>query len=296
MKSKKLALPAIILVAAIVAIAVYGTITNIAKKPTIPQHDFLFAITYELNGKTETFEGVYSVSYVGNDGYVDATTRQYEGTFTSNREDADTTLILSSGMDYSIYLYTNFNPDYLMGDPEYDYFSDRPFAPQLVYSHFDAGSYDDEQTLLEHGAKLISWEYPEPIENTFVFSHIAHLNGTAVVPFAVIAAVALLAVLVFVKKETAVSKQRIDKISVILNFVIALVFVPFATIGGAFSDINGSSAGLAHQMLYLTPAVTLLGLAVSVTLRRKGFGKGGFIAQFAGLAMFALAIVCEFFS
>ena len=114
MKSKKSALPAIILVAAIVAMAVYGIVTNLAKKPTIPQHDFPFSITYELNGKTETFEGIYSVSYVGNDGYINATTRQYEGTFISQREDADTSLILSDGMDDAIYLYTNFYPDYLM--------------------------------------------------------------------------------------------------------------------------------------------------------------------------------------
>lgn len=49
---------------------------------------------------------MYAVSYTGNGGYTKVTTRQYEGKFISNREDADTSMILSlenEGRDGTIY-------------------------------------------------------------------------------------------------------------------------------------------------------------------------------------------------
>ena len=296
MRSRKLTLPALILAAAIVAMAVYGVVTNIAKQPTIPQHDFPFSITYELDGKIETFEGIYSVSYVGNGGYIDATIRQYEGTFISNREDANTGLILRENKDGTIYLHTRLYPDYLMGDPEYDsYFDTYPYAPVLTYSNFELGDFEDEQTLAEQGARLISWEYPDPIVNSFKFSHIAHLNGNVVIPFVIIAAVALLAVLIVVKKDSLVPKHRLDKVSILLNVLLAVCFVPFTTIIGWLSDINGSSGNFLHQLFYLVPAITTLGLAASVSLRRKGFIKGCFIVSLIGPGIFMLMMLFSAF-
>ena len=296
MRSRKSMLPTIILSIAIIAMAVYGTVTNIAMQPTIPQHDFPFSITYELDGKIETFEGIYSVSYVGNGGYIDATIRRYEGTFISNREDANTGLILRDNKDGTIYLHTRLYPDYLMGDPEYDtYFNTYPYAPVLTYTNFELGDFEDEQTLLEHGARLISWEYPEPIVNSFKFSHIAHLNGNVVVPFVIIAVVALLAVLIFVKRDPLQPKRRMEKFSTLLNGLLAMFFVPFITVVSLLSDINGSSANILHQMFYLLPAISTLALAASVSLRRKGSTKGCFIASLIGPAMFAVMLLFSAF-
>lgn len=55
MKTKKLALPIIILAVAVVAMAIFGIVTNIAQKPTVTEHEFPFSITYELKGKNRDF-------------------------------------------------------------------------------------------------------------------------------------------------------------------------------------------------------------------------------------------------
>ena len=296
MRSRKLSLTPIILAVAVVLMAAYGIVTNIAKKPTITQHDFPFSITYELDGKTETFEGIYTAFYVGNGGYVDATIRQYDGTFTSNREDANTGVILRHDEDGTIYLHTRLYPDYLMGDPEYDtYFDTYPYAPMLTYNNFELGDFEDEQTLLEQGARIISWEYPEPIVNSFEFSHIAHLNGNAVLPFVIIAALALLAVLIFDKKDPLLPKHWTQKVSILINILLLVLFVPFATVVGFLSDINGSSGNFVHVLFYVLPSVTILSLAASVGLRRKGHTLGCFIASAIGPAQLAVMMMLSAF-
>lgn len=290
MKTNKLFFPAIILIVSIITMAVYSTVTNIAKKPVITEKEFPFSITYKLNGKTETTEGIYAVSFAGNDGYTTATFRVYKGTIISQQEYIDTSYVVSESDDGVIILYTNLHADHLMGDSRYDYFSYDPFEPVLVYYDLEGCEYNDTATVLEHGAQIISWEYPEPIENTFVFSHIAHLSSDVVFPLTLIAALTLLAIIIFVRKDSTFKKQRMDIVSILLNFVIALVFVPFTVIFGCLSDINGSSAALAHQLGYLVPAITLLGLAASVSLRRKGFHTYSLIIQFVGLIAFGFIL------
>jgi asparagine N-glycosylation enzyme membrane subunit Stt3 len=103
--------------------------------------------------------------------------------------------------------------------------------------------------------------------------------------------VALVLVLIFVKKEKDLVGKDLDNVSIGLNIVIAVVLLPFVSIYGVFIDINGSEAAFSHQMGYLVPAVVVLGLAASISLRRKGYSKGSFIAQFAGPAFFALHLL-----
>ena len=292
MKSKKLLLPIIIIAAAIVAMSIYGVVTNIAQKPTITEKAFPFSITYEYNGETITIEDNYSAFFTGNDGYVKATGRQYDGHIDGLGEDGGASYILRNDPDGTIYLHTNFYADYLLGDPQYDHFNYWPFEPTLVYYDAEYNEYTDAESLAAQGVRLIDWEYPEPIENSLVFSKISHLSAAVVFPFALIAALALILVIIFVKKDQDLCKKTIDKISIALNFAIGLTVLPFTTIFGIFSDINGSTGALLHQIGYLMPAITLLGLAASVSLRRKGFHKGSFIAQFAGPLAFALLIVC----
>ena len=83
--------------------------------------------------------------------------------------------------------------------PSYD--SEREIAGQIVYSDPEGNSFENEQSLLEQGIRLVHWEYPDPIENSFVFSHISYLTGQSVIPFVLIAAAVLLMVLIFVKSH-----------------------------------------------------------------------------------------------
>lgn len=291
MKSKKLLRTAVIIIAAIVLMAVYAVISSIAEAPTITEKEFPFSVTYEINGETKTFEGVYDVKFTGHGAYVNPTQRNYEGQVISQHEGADTSCVLGEVDGGVIMIYTNFHPDYFMGDSYYDYFDDEEFRPDLTFQEPDGTTYEDEETLLAHGVKLISWEYPEPIENSFTFSHISYLCGDVVLPLVIIAAVALLAVIIFVKREKDLTRQTQDKVSIALNIAIAIFAVPIMAIYGMFSDIVGSSPELLHQLGYLAAPVTVLGLAVSVGLRRKGFSKGSFIVQFAGIAYFAVLMV-----
>ena len=291
MKSKKLLMPIIILVVAFVLMTAFAIINGISKKPTITEEDFPFSITYELNGKTETIEGVYSASFVGRGGYADTKGRIYEGKIVGMENEEDNFYVLSENEEGYLVLHTNFYADYLMGDTEYDYFMGEEFMPKMYYYDSQGVEYEDEETLLAQGAKLVRWTYPLPVTNDFVFSHISYMSGEVVLPMVIIAVLALVVMMIFVKKEKNRKNKRADKISTIFNFLIGIVVVPFMTVLGNLIDINGGSGALTHQMLYVIPAISILGLAASVALRRKNYSKGGMMVQFVGPALFVVALL-----
>jgi hypothetical protein len=46
--------------------------------------------------------------------------------------------------------------------------------------------------------------------------------------------------------------------------------------------------------MYFVPALTILSIAASVALRRKGYHKSGFFIQFVGVVVFVLIIAVYF--
>lgn len=294
MKLKKMLLPISILAAAIISMTAFIMISGISKKPTITSGTFPFSITYELNGKTEIIQDVYEASFVGHGGYADPSFRIYEGKIAGMQNEGDTVYVLSENSEGSIILVTNFYADYMMGDARYDYFAEEEWEPKLLYYDAQGVEYTDEETLLSKGVKLNSWVYPLPIDNGLVFSHIAVLSSKVVIPTVFIGALALLAMVILVKKPKKTKKIKVsksDKFSVICNFIIGIVAIPFMTVVGVFMDIVGNSTEIAQQLLYILPAFSLLCLAASVGLRRKGFKKGGTIIQFVGPVLFAVLII-----
>ena len=196
MKSKKIFLPTIILAVAILVIAVYSVVSSIAFKPTVVEGEFPFSITYELNGETITVSDVYKARYVRNDGYADTKGRVYEGEI-GNLGEENTVYTLKKDENGRVELWTHFYADYLMGDTEYDYFDDKAFEPAIYYYNADEEWFYDEETLAAQGVKLISFEYPTPIKNSFVFSHISILSGEVVLPALLISLLALIATIIF---------------------------------------------------------------------------------------------------
>ena len=292
MKSKKLLLPTIILAVAILATVVYSVISSIAFKPTVTEGEFPFSITYELDGERVTIDDVYKVHYVRNDGYADTKSRVYAGELESSGED-DTLYTLKKDENTRVELWTNFYADYLMGDTEYDYFDEEAFEPRIYYYDAEEIEYSDEETLAAQGVKLISFEYPTPIENSFVFSHISYFSGAVVLPTLLIALLALIATIIFVRKEKELKYKAIDIVSVVLNFVIGFTLVPFVTVVAALIDINGGGPELFRQILYFVPAFSVLCIAASIALRRKGYGVKALIAELIGPAVFVIyLIVC----
>jgi hypothetical protein len=290
MKNKKLFLPTIILVVAILATAVYSVVSSIAFKPTVTQGEFPFSITYELDGETVTINDVYKARYVRNDGYADTKGRVYVGEIGDLGEE-NTVYTLKKDQNTRVELWTHFYADYLMGDPDGDYFDDEPFEPKIYYYDSEETEYHDEETLSAQGVKLISFEYPTPIENSFVFSHISYFSGAVVLPTLLIAMLALVTIIIFVRKEKELKYKAIDIVSIVLNFIIGFTLIPFVTILGVLIDIEGGGPELFYQVTYFIPTVVTLCIAASVALRRKGYGVKSLIAELIGPAVFAVYLI-----
>lgn len=289
MKSKKLFLPAIILAAAIVAIAVCTVVLSIAFKPTVTEHEFPISITYEYKGETKTINDVYTAYYTGNGGLADTKTRLYSGKLTG-KEENDTIYIIQDDENGKIELITNLHADYYMGDIEELYYTDTNFEPEIYYYDEENCAYNDEETLSKMQVKLIDFKYPEPIDNGIVYSHMSNLSSDIVFPILLIALLALLATVIFVKKDENYIKKPFDVVSTIFNFIIGIATIPFFSVSTWLIDALGDNDGFLGQSFYFTPAISALCIAASIALRRKGYSKLGFFVQFIGPAFFAVIL------
>ena len=290
MKNKKLILPIIILSVAVALIAVYLLISSIALKPTVTEAEFPFKITYELDGETVTIDDVYKVNYVPNDQGNNHKDRVYTGKLLSSEKN-DTNIILKQGEHTRIELWTYLYADYLMGDPEYDFFDDKAFEPIIYYYDENEVEYHDEETLAAQGVKLISFEYPTPIENKLVFSHLSYFSSANVLPTFLIALLTLIAILIFVKKEKELTYKAVHIVSIVFNWIVGTVYLGFVTILALLIDIEGGGPDLVYQITYFIPALSVLCLAASVALRRKNYGKWALAAGFVGPVIFVLYLL-----
>ena len=290
MKNKKLFLPTIILAVAIALIAVYLLISSIALKPAVTEAEFHFKITYELDGETITIDDIYKANYVPNDKDDNHKGRVYVGEI-GDWGEGNTVCLLKTNENTRIELWTNLYPDHLMGDPGYDYFEHNAFEPIIYYYDENEAEYHDEETLAAQGVKLISFEYPTPIDNKFVFSHLSYFSGANVSPALLIALLALIAILIFVKKGKELKYNAVHIISIVFNWIVGTVYMGFVTILALLIDIEGGGPELYYQIMYFIPAISLLCLAASVALRRKGYGKSSLIAGFIGPVIFALYLL-----
>ena len=286
MKRFKLFLPTIILVAAITLTVISAFIAGIALKPTVTESEFPFSITYELDGETVTINDVYKARYKENKKYK---YRTYIGEIGNLGED-NTIYTLKTDETGRIELWTHFYPDYLMGDAWYDYFDEEAFEPRIYYYDAEENEFYDRETLSEQGVKLISFEYPEPIENSMAFSHIIIPESEVVVPAIIIAFLAMLATIIFVKKDNDYISMPINTITVVFNFVIGFMVLPFFMTFAGLLEAMGDVGDIMNLVIYLLPALTLLGITASIALRRKLYGKSALIVQFISPAVFVVIL------
>ena len=286
MKRYKLFLPTIILVAAIMLTVISAFIAGIALKPTVTESEFPFSITYELDGETVTINDVYKARYKENKKYK---YRTYIGEIGNLGED-NTIYTLKTDETGRIELWTHFYPDYLMGDAWYDYFDEEAFEPRIYYYDAEENEFYDRETLSEQGVKLISFEYPEPIENSMVFSHIIIPESDVVVPAIIIAFLAMLATIIFVKKDNDYISMPINTITVVFNFVIGFIVFPFFTTFAGLLEAMGDVGDIMNLVIYLLPALSLLCITASIALRRKLYGKSALIVQFISPAVFVVIL------
>lgn len=259
------------------------------QKPKIAQQEFPFTITYSYQGETQTISDVYVGEHVRGAKYLGDDSVAWYG-YIKDHDRLESDFYRIGEVDgQAFFINLNMEPGYLMGDPKY---AGSVCQPSGAYHGFDGTNeitVTDPAELAQLGLSIVSWEYPEPIENRFSFGGIS-LSSEATMYTAIIAIVALLACMILIKKEKEIVYRKMDKVSIVLNFLIAIVVFPFIFMVSALSEIVADTS-IWQQILYFAPALTVLGIGASVTLRRLGCKRIGFGSQFAGPVVFALIIL-----
>ena len=291
MNSKNMKLPIIILVIGLILAVVSCLFTGIMKEPTIKEHEFDYSVTYRLDGEIKTYEGGFKCSFDGYDEHDDPTFREYVGVHTKNGNILNSisfTVAQKDGVELSI--VADLDAAYLMGDPDkYEYVSgnEEPYLEAV-----DQEGYGVEVSDF-FDAEIISWEYPEPIENSFEFVGFSRLYSVSMLVMLLVGVLTIIACVIFVKKNADVSYKPLDKLSVIANFVVGIVAISFITVVIFFFPLVMDSDSIIYQIYLCIPALTAFTIAASVTLRRKGFTKSGFFVQFVFPVLFFAEIIVE---
>ena len=294
MKIKRMKLPIVIISIGLIVAIVSCLLASVRKKPTVTEYDFAYSVTYKLNGEVKTLEGVYKCRFEGFSEGVDPLERYYTGEYTDYDFDAHAysyTIAKKDGLDLCI--TTSFNNSYLMGDTGNEYYESSLEEPYLSVYDEEGVNYDDEETLGAFDAEIISWDYPEPIENTFVFDGLAELYYNTMLLMLLVGILTVIACMIFVKKDAGVVYGMIDTFGILLNFAIALAAIPFLTLIAWIIQAFQTGPNWIYQVDLCIPAITAFTLAASVSLRRKGFAKTGFFIQLVGPALFVVLAVLE---
>ena len=294
MKIKGLKIPAIIIVIGLVLSLVASLFTNIILTPTVTEHDFNYSVTYKLNGETKTFEGVYKCRFDGYSEGGNPRNRYYTGEYTVDGQTTPVhsyTIAQKDGAE--LYIVTLFNDCYLMGDTkdvDYRSFLEEPYLEALDKEGYP---YDEAEMPSEFTAEIISWEYPEPIENTFVFSGFSILHAGSMFAMLLVGLLVMIACIIFVKRDRTVPYKVLDKLSVVLNCVVCFAAIPFITFTTGLLQIIMSGDEIMYQMYLCIPALTAFTVAASIALRRNGFTKSGFFVQLVGPVLFCVPLFLE---
>ena len=138
-------------------------------RPDVKTGEFNFSVTYEYGGEIKTISGVYVCEYNGTDWALDGGSYRdwvgYIGDGTTKE-----CIKLATAEDGGIVeLNLYFDPGHFMGDSYEE--GDEPFAPMITVRVEDEEglSFENDADLIAevYGARIISYEYDEPIENTF---------------------------------------------------------------------------------------------------------------------------------
>ena len=294
MKNNLLKIPAIILVIGLVAAVVACLLTGIINEPTVTEQDFNYSATYKLDGEMKTIEGVYRIQFKFVDN-LDPRERYYEGQHLNvSAETNPGTYTIAKKDDLELRIVFIFADGYLMGDGDRDdEYSDVIPEPYLAVFDKEGYEYPDPGMVEQFNAELISWETPQPIENSFVFKGFSKLYHGSMLGMLLVGLLVIVACVIFVKRDDTVPDKALDKISVVFNWVIGLAAIPFVTLVAALMELYVSGDELSYQTTLCIPAITAFTIAASVSLRRKGFTKSGFCIQFVGPVLFVLMVIVE---
>ena len=296
MKMKTLKIPALILAIGLVLAVAVSLFANAFVVPAVTEQAFPYSVTYQLNGETKTMEGIYKCTYEGFHEGGNPRDRYYTGEYiVDGQQTYGQTYTIAQKDGAELYIVTLFNDCYLMGDTkDMDY---RPFLDEPYLEATDKEGYPYDETTMpsEFTAEILSWEYPEPVENKFTFGGFALMHAGSMVAMLVVGLLTILACIIFVKRDKSVKSNTLDVLSVVLNFAICILALPFITITAIFFQITTNTDSFVYQLYMCIPVLTAFSVAASIALRRNGLRKNGFFVQFIGPVLYILPLLAELF-
>ena len=162
----------VLLVAALIAASFTGAFVTVPK-PEIKEGEFDFALTYEVDGKTEKIEGTYVCKFEGVSRALDGVGRDWKGYIKDHDDSASYELKTTD--EGTIKVDLDICSEFFMSDPNYQNMksSDDPKPEPYVYITSGDTSVEDPAnevffSLYEgDDVKIISFEYDQPVENTY---------------------------------------------------------------------------------------------------------------------------------
>ena len=143
-------------------------------KPEIKEGEFDFSLTYEVDGETKVIEGTYVCAFDGITRAIDGVGRRWNG-YIKDHDDF-TNYEIKKTDDGVIKIDLNICSEFFMSDPQYEMILSSEQTKPEPYVYITSGNKvvaDDPINEVFFDAyegddvKIISFEYDEPIENTY---------------------------------------------------------------------------------------------------------------------------------
>ena len=303
MKIKKLFYVKTLLAITMVVYVIASLVFCYTTKPEVLEGEFPFSIIYEYKGETKTLSGVMKCDYSGS-GTIHGQHYRYwnQEVIYDNPENVANPFVIDQNdeLQTTLSLHENMYAGYFMGDPLYkDYYKAyglEEVEPSVEYCDYKNNIFLDDENkdeILESiGFKIVDCIYTKPIENSFSFSGVKY-DADNVMIFVSILLVFFFLCLFFVRKDKEYQYSKLDKAGIIFNFLIGIFAVPFITFTCMMFGIVESHIELFNQIIYNIPSITILCLALSVAVRRKGYSRTGFFIQFGGILAFAVTFLLD---
>lgn len=143
-------------------------------RPEVKEGRFDLSITYEIGGEAETLSVVYVCEFKGTSWTLDSgyASRDWRGYAEGDYEgDYNSAIVGTTEDGGDIILFFGVYPEYFMGDPEIGDSGIPEPSIYIVYPEDENGASSfvtEKEELKEvYGISIISYEYDEPIENSF---------------------------------------------------------------------------------------------------------------------------------
>ena len=156
-------------ISVLVLVSMLASCGHTVPEPEIKEGKFDVSVTYEVNGEVETLDLVYVCEYDGVHWTLEGNRcRTWTGHF-EGYEEGDAIEVYKTEDGDKIQLCFLIYAEYFMGEPDYVEYFYPDVLVERVYFEDGVEMIDSNQELLaeEYGARVISVEYDEPIENSF---------------------------------------------------------------------------------------------------------------------------------